>query len=391
MIEANIGKGKWKTVLAAFFILALSSQIFAYCMEGTATQTCKFGYIPYTSPTGTCCYQDIFLNIASVVLLITFAMVGIAFMLGKALDNAKLNNWAEVEFTQVIGTAIVLMLFVSSTYLLDNLVGPAFYKSSVLFPADTYRTASQTQTEGEYVGWKSVQDHSLNYLGQVRLGIEDFIKGFASMSVYVSAVSNIGVFIQPDPNIAVYYSPFSATFGPIQNTLSMLFMAIVVASSQLQIQIELLSLGTGIFTILLPIGIAFRAFPFTRSAGGAFIALAFGFTIMLPIAYLVVEDISLHMYGTEGRPSGSQLTSQIQSISFSVSSPDEMKTFLDKGFAPPDPADPQKGSLRRLAMFLAIEVTLLPMMAYLMVLNITKEIAELFGSHIDFSTLVRFI
>jgi hypothetical protein len=274
--------------------------------------------------------------------------------------------------------------------LLDNFIGPAFYNSSVLFPADTYRTASQVQHNESYAGWRSVQDHSIAYLGQVRAGIEDFIKGFSYMSVYVSAVSSLSVFINPDPSISVYYSPFSATFGPIQNTLSMIFTAIVVSASQLQIQIELLNLGTGIFTILLPIGIAFRAFPFTRSAGGAFIALAFGFTIMLPIAYLVVEDISLHMYGPEGRPSGSQLISQVTSISFSVSSPGDMQKFLTNGFKQPD-GTPGTGSLRRLAMFLAIEVTLLPLMAYLMVLNITKNIAELFGSHIDFSTLVRFI
>jgi len=382
--ETIARKGKWKMMLAAFFILAMSSQIFAVCIA--ETQNCKFGYIPYTSPTGDkCCYQDVFLNIASIVLLITFLMVGIAFMLGKALDNAKLSNWAEVELTQVIGTAVVLMLFVSSTYLLDNLVGPAFYKSSVLFPADTYRTNLQTQNEGGYAGWKSVQDHSIFYLGQVRSGIEDFIKGFAFMGAYVSAVSNFGMLITPtDSNIAIYYSPFSATFGPIQNTLSMIFMAIVMSASQFQIQIELLNLGTGIFTILLPIGIAFRAFPFTRSAGGGLIALAFGFTIMLPIAYLVVEDISLHMYGPDGRPSGSQLANQMSSISFSVSSPADMQKFLTEGFA-------QGGTLRRLAMFLAIEVMLLPLMAYLMVLNITKNIAELFGSHMDFSTLVRFI
>jgi hypothetical protein len=152
----------------------------------------------------------------------------------------------------------------------------------------------------------------------------------------------------------------------------------------LQIQLEIIKLNGAIFTILLPLGLIFRAFPFTRPAGGALISIAFGFTIMLPIAYLVTEDIALHLYGPGGRPSGDTLAGQITQIAFSVSSADEMQTFFTNGFA-------EGGVLRQMAKFLVIEVTLLPLMAYLMVLNITRNLAEIFGAHIDFSTLVRMI
>jgi hypothetical protein len=324
-------------------------------------------------------------NLANLVVLITFALVAIAYMIGRALENPKVLQWSETELTQVIGTAVILMVFMSLTAILDTTVGPTFYNQSVIFPADTYRTSSSYQQLHPYGGWATVQDHVQHYLESDLEGtLSSLIYGFSTLSAMVGAISSMSFSIQVSSSLSIFFTPFAATFGPIQSVLATVFNAVVISAAQLQIQLEIIKLNGAIFTILLPLGLIFRAFPFTRPAGGALISIAFGFTIMLPIAYLVTEDIALHLYGPGGRPSGDTLAGQITQIAFSVSSANEMQTFFTNGFA-------EGGVLRQMAKFLVIEVTLLPLMAYLMVLNITRNLAEIFGAHIDFSTLVRMI
>ena len=369
-------------MMVAMFLLASMSLSYAYCPPPQSGDTCKFGYKPYSTATGTCCYQDIFLNMATVMILVTIGMVAVAYMLGRAMENPKILHWAETELVQVLGTLMILFFYGLSVFILNNWIGPAFYNGSVLFPGESNRAAGGS--------WTSVQDHVINYLegsGGIRGTLEKFVYGFSWMSVFMSALSSLSFSLQPDPSLSLFFTPLAATFGPLQSIMGLVFNAVVISAAQLQIQIELIKLGTGLFTILLPLGVLFRAFPFTRPAGGAMIAIAFGFTVMLPIAYLVAEDISLHMYsisGVGGRPSGDAIVAQMASVSFTVGSVDDFQNVITTGFAP-------GGILRSMAMFLAFELTLLPMMAYLMVLNVTKSLAELMGTHIDFSTIVRLI
>lgn len=354
--------------------VVLSLLLFITTVSAAACDTtpCGFGlYCIYGQ-----CKPNLFLNSAVIVMGLTFLLIAMVYAIGRVLEHPRLLHWAETELWEVIGTAFILALYLGASGILDDLIGPAFYRTSIAYPGELRGGGAGT------VPWTTVNAHVRGYLDGLMSEVKNAIRFTAAMGMLAGMVSSMSLSVTISPQSM--YVPLFPAFGSLQQLLSMAMYAVVASAVQLQVQIKFVDLWDGMFTVLLPLGVLFRAFPLTRSAGSALIAIAVGFTIILPIAYLLIEDVATHYWNNNCAGTGASIEAIKPGTSISTGLEDMMRDYIEKALQP-------KGAFQCYAFKLGIEALLLPVFAYLITLNVARNLAAILGAHIDFSTLVRVI
>ncbi|VVB73405.1 Uncharacterised protein [uncultured archaeon] len=354
-----------KLVLALFALVSIAS----------ADTTCGTGVFGAFIQNGVC-VSDLFVNMSTVVLLISFSIVALVYMIAESLQSSRFKSWAENELYQLLGTAIILTIYLFLVGAL-NFIGPAFYSTSLAFPGES-------TPRGSGGNWVTVENHAKQYVGCLFDYIVATIKDISVLNAFIGAIGSL--IINLDLTVSSVYSPVLPGLGGVVQVFSIIIGAIAAAAVQLQLQMAILSAWHGLFNVLLPFGIVLRSFPYTRPAGAAMIAIVVGFTILLPIMYMLIEDVGYHYTGIaacDDTPPNLSSLGRLINIGFSAAANgamDELKNAFEIG-----------GWLGRMAFRIGIEATVLPIFAYLMVLNIVKRLAELLGGEIDLSSLVRLI
>jgi len=346
--------------------------------ECDAEKPCGFGLYCILGQ----CKPNLFLNSAVIVMAITFIIIAIVYMLGRVFEHARLQHWAETELWEVLGTAFILALYLGASGILDDVIGPAFYQTSVAYPGEPGLRGGSASS----VPWTTVKGHVSDYLNADIAYFHEIIKGmnFIGMTTGLFSTLSINIFSATSAFYLVLFPELSS----LQQFLSTVMYMLTASVVQLQLQLAIVGLWTQIFTILLPLGVLFRAFPLTRSAGSALIAIAIGFTIILPVSYLIIEDIGNHYWNVYCKNVDFSMsdilpgTGEVTDALFST--PDFLKDYIKQLL------DPQ-GVFGCMIFKVGIESFLLPVFAYLITLNITRHLAEILGAHIDFSTLVRIV
>jgi len=320
------------------------------------------------------CLEDYLINYSTIVIFITFTLIAIIYALGKVIENTKLIHWSETEAYELLGTALILSIYLSGSSVLDNVIGPAFYTTSLVYPGE-----SSGRTGGT---WSSVEAHVTDYLQKEWNYLKDnVVKNILMVASISGVLSTASLMVATGPTMMSV--PVAPAFGGVQQFLAVAVGAVAASAIQLQMQISIVGLWKGMFNVLLPFGIALRAFPFTRTAGGAAIAIAVGFTIILPISYLIVEDVASHYWskncGGDLNILGDAFGTVVSGIGGTGTAESAVKDYM-------------LSSKMSCTMFkVGIEAAVLPFFAYAMMLNITRRLAEAMGAQIDFSTLVRLI
>ncbi len=371
--DVRLDIGHCKKTLVAVILLLLVTEINAVISPPpSAPQTsCQFGY--YRSGIG--CRPDVFINASTITLFIISLFLAVMYMIAKSVESPRLINWTESELYQTIGTAAILMFYLTSISVLDNIVAPAFSTTSLAYPG-------QLRTGGNFA---TMKDMAIAYVDGLFNQVSDAIRylAFSSLGIGVLGTLTVGISVSGQQAFVPLQPGYSALMSVLSTVLSLL----VPFAMQLKLQVEILKNWDGFFAVLLPLGILLRSFPFTRSAGGAMIAIAIGFTIFLPIIYLLVQDIAKNYLDVTGCSS-----INIRDISFGS---------LDLGFTSSFQAVEQiigrlfntgPGGVMGCILFkLVVEASILPFFGFLIVLNIIRYTAEIFGANVDFSTLVRLI
>jgi hypothetical protein len=328
---------------------------------------------------------DYIVNSANIALLISFMLVGVVYALAKAFEDARFANWAQNHLYQTIGTAIILLIYLSASGLLDQVLGPAFCSGSIVYP----ELGAPPGGARDCSDWTSTQTYVKNYLNGIKAFAVDSSKMVLSLSDCAGMSSSLSIGINVDV-VSFYWSPFGA-LGSLSNALGMILTAIAAAVVFLQVQISVIEMYPGLFGVVLPLGIVLRTFPFTRRAGGAMIAIAIGFTIILPLSYLVVKDVGDKYWNdncgavsttSDCWSTALDLGSTMNPLSSSL--PTDVMNKLKDLFKP-------GGKYSCLAFKIGIAGIILPLLAYMITLHITRGIAELLGADIDLSMLVKIL
>jgi len=367
-ILSNMKVGK---MAAALTLLFLTSMTFADAPQYfPPSGGCQFGYYP----SGGGCRPDIIINAATIVMFIVALFLAAMYMIAKTVGSPRLINWTEEELYQAVGTAVILMFYLSSLSILDNVVGPAFSGSSIAYPGEV-RSAGNFAT---------VKQMASSYIDSLIGQVSEIIGYLAKTGLFVGMLGTLTLIVSISGQ--QQFLPLLPGFGALMSVISTILSLLVPFAMQLHLQKAILNSWDGLFGVLLPLGILLRAFPFTRVAGGALIAVAVGFTIFLPLVYLLVQDVATHYWNTycgniDLKISVIPLDFGIVTGSFSAVTK-VVENLFETG----------PGGVMHCVIFkLGIEASILPFFGFLMVLNITRYIAELLGANVDFSALVRLI
>lgn len=385
-------------MFAAFVLLAmLPASYAATCALDTdcgSGKICRDGVCQACTPgsyeKNGVCVTDYLVNAANIALLISFLLVGVVYALAKVFEDARFSNWAQTHLYQTIGTAIILLFYLSASGFLDLALGPAFCSGSIVYP----ELGAPPGGARSCTDWTSTQAYVANYLEEKKAFAVASAISVLSLSDCAGLASSLSIGINVDV-ISMYWTPFGA-LGSLSNALGMMLSAIAAAVVFLQFQIAVIGMYPGLFGVLLPLGIVLRTFPFTRRAGGAMIAIAIGFTIILPLSYLVVKDIEDKYWNDNCATAsttadcwasaydvGPTLASSILNPTASTL-PTEVINKLKDLFQP-------GGKYSCLAFKLGIAGIILPLLAYMITLHITRGIAELLGTDLDLSALVKIL
>ena len=370
--ESN-GNGLSRRPIPNFFKLFMFSVLF---ISISVAQTCgTFG----TYVQNGVCVPDVLLNISNLVMLLSLLIASVLLMFGYALEHRKVISFSKDLLFQLLGTAVILAIYLGLVASL-NFWAPALLGSNLSSPGD-----SPVRSVGG--GWNTLQGHSEHYVSCLLDYSKESVKQVLFLTQLMAVVTSstmtlsVGSFSQ--------YMPIFPTGGGLIPLASMAMGMFAGVIMQLNLQLELLRLWIGLFNVMLPVGLIFRSFPYTRGAGAAMIAITIGFTIFLPIFYLLIEDIGYNYLKKDVcsiSPVDFQSLKQILNLIRlgMQSATSDMSSVLENQFSP----DGEYGTMIKVLLF---QATLLPVVAYLVVLNITKRLAELLGGEIDFSTLVRLI
>ncbi|GEM_PF-2816155 len=203
-------------------------------------------------------------------LMASVIIIAIIYMLGTALGIEQLKAIAGDELYQILATALLIAGIVALLYFADH----SFKDIGAVLGAPASATSLQDAATG-------LLEANLAYTKQVSGAARQLTIAIGEVSTRSAYCSLLGV----------GYSISSCTaINSLRSPLSQLYTALTIAILDFQSEILLLRLGSGFFaTVLLPIGVFFRAFRITRQAGGALIAIALGFFIILPASVLFSE------------------------------------------------------------------------------------------------------
>ena len=322
------------------------------------------------------CVPDYLVNLSTMIMLVSILIASVFFMIGIALEHERIKQWSKDLLFQILGTALILGVYLGLAASLD-FWAPALLGTNLAFPAENTVRSSYVPT------WEGLHSHVTNYVNCLIRYTNETTRNFAKLVSGISIIGSTSINLEVG-SYSQYYPVFPSGAG-LSSFSSIVLGMLASTLIQLRLQLAILNLHNALFTVVLPLGLVFRSFPYTRSAGAAMIAIAFGFTILLPLLYLIIEDIGFHYYQhnvcTESPPSMS--ISQLAGIAINSIRNDAYKVLTDYF----GPGKPFEGLVR----IMVIQATILPFVAYLIMLNLTKRIAEILGGEIDFSTLVRLI
>jgi len=298
-------------------------------------------------------WQAITLAVVSLI----FSLVALAYMIGTGFHLPKLQGWAKDEFYQALASLLLAVLLILFVLTIDTTM-LAIYGTN---PFDTAR------------------GYIFNVAG--------------SLSAYFISLTIFDTFFQIFKSLVMNAMPSQTGFSvsafiglsPVTTMLSLAMQAVLGGMALMLAMDAFISFIQTQLSIILPIGIALRAFSFSRPAGGALIAVFLGFYVLFPFLWVfdsyIYTDVSQNIIAYNPMMSAQLLGSNCAQCPMccTTNTPDFSGNLFVSII----------NLLAYPAIFtLFIFVLLLPLFNLIVVLIFINELAKIFGStEIDISGL----
>lgn len=251
-------------------LLALvpNAGVIQYMCEGSATSNGIIAAAPIVG-IGTAGVTSVVGLTVVIMLTIVLVMAGL-YMIGQVIGQPSLQNFIKVELAEMVGTAVIIVLFFGG------------------FFAAAYAAAGPPPSA-------NVTNPTLYFYGPGRsVFVNDCVMvGGTSLALLPPVLTSGGVTwvlnLLDSMTLKITPGGFGFRSNPLQGmdmlvrTMTQLsqilstFMVVLLALT------FLLGLIYSLFPLFLYLGIVLRAFPWTRAAGGIFIAMFIGFYIVFPL------------------------------------------------------------------------------------------------------------
>jgi len=239
--------------------LLLASIVFAGCI-GT-------GDVSLLGPV-----QQSWIGLALVVIFGMYMAIALLYMVATGLGMPGLLAWCKNELFQITATAIMVFMLAFAITGADE-ISRSFTASgnTAMVEAQDYMLC-QTQTMWSTYNLLIVSTAPLQILYSSTIHIRPMKMGFS---------------LQP----AKFLQPIMDNVG-----IAITMLTSATWASKLIYNV-LLFAGDTMLLVFLPLGVLLRSVPFTRSIGGALIAIAVSFYIALPAAVLINSMVYEEHYG----------------------------------------------------------------------------------------------
>jgi len=231
--------------------------------------------------------------ITVILMMSSFAISVILYLISKLIRYTKLEYWAMGEIMEVLATSAILGVIVGLLSML-NLIGCGIYLmdsgggSYDFNSINSYCTSSGLNPANTAV--MMLHDHMLS-VQRLWYAISWQANFWINLATSIDISLPIGAKIEFAKYLGYIVSPFEFGAKLLGNLIFFTFLSI-----------EIIKFFDYISIFMLPIGILLRAFPGSRGMGAMLIAVGLGFAYVYPITliylqYAVGGDISAHAEG----------------------------------------------------------------------------------------------
>jgi len=210
----------------------------------------------------------------SVLALVTSTLaLAILYMFASFFRHPQILTWAKFELFQVFGTAVILVFFTSVLY------GACSFDMSIIDPARYPHGINMYKIIDDYFSKLEAAGYTIfTYIMYISK-----ILTFLSRTTILS--SPLGVGSNENP---------LETMGQITSLLFVMLSGFITSFLLLQLQMRMLDyLAFACLGYLFPLGIFFRCFEPTRSFGGTLLGLSVSLFLFYPII-MVFNDFLIH-------------------------------------------------------------------------------------------------
>jgi hypothetical protein len=213
-------------------------------------------------------------TLASVIMLSIVLIMAVLYMISQVARLPSLATFVKVELTEMVATAVIIAIFFGGFY------AAAF--SGAGFSGAQAQAPATTQTPSHFNGpGRAIFVDDCATLGVASMALIPPMITSGVINYMINLVSSLTVKIMPG-GFGFSVAPFggmsivASTLQELQGILATFIVAITAV-------IFMLSVVYSLFPIFLYIGIVMRTFPWTRAAGGIFIAMFIGFYVVFPL------------------------------------------------------------------------------------------------------------
>jgi hypothetical protein len=355
-------------------LLALSCAAFAQCG----------GAVP-AAWTATWQQAAFFALIISCLIISFLYMLGIGFNVPILVATARKDLMYMVLIAMLAGAIMVTDNIISQSLL------PGFRDYSLINPLEARQEVLFCNYAAIGAQWSGLQQHTIDYAVCLREKITGYFRALMEINFALGFVSGINLVMRPLDLIGIGFSP-GVGLRPLIDTLGYGLYMLAVTIAQLKAQEVFLCFAQNyMMPVIFPLGVALSALSVTRSAGGVLISLAIGFHLVLPVTYLLSEEI-VQDYCT--RHDDCDFGYLDVMSSFFGNARDAAQAMFD--------SDGQKaaelvsmlslnGPFGPMIYMIAIASTLLPLCSLIVTLMFIKSMSTIFGGEVDFSAMIKIL
>ncbi|MDE1873652.1 MAG: hypothetical protein KGI04_00845 [Candidatus Micrarchaeota archaeon] len=238
------------------------------------------------------------ISIALVALLVSLNVIAIGYIISKLVPGTKLGDWVRSEFWEVAKSGMLIAGAFAAIVFIGNV-------SSILAGPG----AVSAGTTSSFAASASLVNGACSYLNGEQVFMSDAFNYLLGIAGSLGALAQLQVSAYfPYPPVPVGFLPVDFQFGfqlnPYKNGMltvvsktqwksilgDSIYLIALPVSFIISLQITMLPilylLGIG---MLIPMGIIFRAFPFTRGIGGALFAIGVGVSLIYPALLVLLN------------------------------------------------------------------------------------------------------
>jgi len=299
----------------------------------------------------------------ALALAIPIAAVSIAYMASYAFNVPHLRAVLQDELLQIIATGAVALTIIGTQGVVDE------YVVAALHGAGATGNDITSALDGASDMLSGLSDETIALQNNM-LDASVWLGGQASKSIFCNFMG-VGFTL---PNCGQY--------NAYRGGLTSAMFTTTAALADTYAQQYILSLARNYaFTIIIPLGLLLRCFKMSRAAGGALIAIGFGFYTVFPVVMLATENL-LH--------SADQLVPP-PSIPFSPTCDPYETNMLSAraGFSEYGNSLLSFDLITGISYFVLVRVLFMSILNLIITLGFIRAFAHIIGSDIDVSGLAR--